>query len=75
MAMFFWVAFLGRGYCYYCPLGTILSFLAKAGNQQIVTNRSECIQCGRCNRVCPWRSRSRTKRGRGRLWLNFECIV
>ena len=53
MAMFFWVVFLGRGYCYYCPLGTVLSFLAKAVDQRIVTDRSECIRCGRCDRVCP----------------------
>ncbi|NPV39959.1 MAG: 4Fe-4S binding protein [Anaerolineae bacterium] len=74
MAMFFWVAFLGRGYCYYCPLGTILSFLARAGNQQIVTNRSECIQCGRCNRVCPMTIDIMTRAKTGDpLWDN-RCV-
>lgn len=53
MAMFFWVAFLGRGYCYYCPLGTVLSGLAKIGGQRIKTNLTKCVQCGRCTAICP----------------------
>ncbi|MEA5146345.1 MAG: 4Fe-4S binding protein [Candidatus Limiplasma sp.] len=53
MAMFFWIAFLGRGYCYYCPLGTVLSGLAKIGGQRIQTNLTRCVQCGRCTERCP----------------------
>ncbi len=53
MAMFFWVAFLGRGYCYYCPLGTVLAGLAKLGGQRIETDRKKCVQCGRCTAACP----------------------
>ena len=53
MAMFFWVAFSGRGYCYYCPLGTVVGLLGKLVGQQITTNQSNCIQCGRCNAACP----------------------
>ena len=53
MMMFFWVAFIGRGYCYYCPLGTVLSFLSRLAGQKIITNKSNCIQCNRCNMVCP----------------------
>ncbi len=53
MAMFFWVAFLGRGYCYYCPLGTVLSGLAKLGGQRIDTNLTNCVKCGRCTAICP----------------------
>ncbi len=52
-AMFFWIVFLGRGYCYYCPLGTCLGLLSKAAGQQINTNQSECIACGQCSKVCP----------------------
>ncbi len=52
-AMFMWVVFTGRGYCYYCPLGTVLAFLSKAAGQRISTTRSECIECGKCNRACP----------------------
>lgn len=53
MAMFFWIAFLGRGYCYYCPLGTVLGLISKAAGQKIVTDETNCIQCGQCNKACP----------------------
>ena len=53
MAMFFWVAFLGRGYCYYCSLGTALSFLARLAGQKIKTDRTKCIECGQCSKTCP----------------------
>lgn len=53
MAMFFWVAFVGRLYCYYCPLGTLLSWIAKLGGQRITTNETHCIQCKKCSVVCP----------------------
>lgn len=53
MAMFFWIAFLGRGYCHICPLGTALSFLSKAAGQRIATDITRCIGCGRCVKACP----------------------
>ena len=53
VAMFFWIAFTGRGYCYYCPLGVLLSFISKAAGQRIETNETKCIQCGKCNKACP----------------------
>jgi polyferredoxin len=53
MAMFFWVAFIGRLYCYYCPLGTLLSWIARLGGQRIKTDETHCIQCGKCNAACP----------------------
>lgn len=53
MAMFFWVAFIGRGYCYYCPLGTVLSGLARLGGQRIETKETQCVRCGRCSEICP----------------------
>ncbi len=52
-AMFFWVAFMGRGYCYYCPLGTVLGLLSKVAGQRIITNHTNCVQCARCNAACP----------------------
>lgn len=52
-AMLFWVFWTGRGYCYYCPLGSTLSFLAKLGRQRIRTDLKSCISCGRCTQVCP----------------------
>ncbi len=51
--MFLWIVLTGRGYCYYCPLGTVLSFMGRLGGQKIVTNKSECIKCNKCNQACP----------------------
>lgn len=53
MTMFFWIAFIGRGYCYYCPLGTVLSLLSKIAGQKITTANTKCIQCNRCSNACP----------------------
>jgi len=53
MTMFFWIAFIGRGYCLYCPLGTTLGLLGKVVGQKIVTDNTQCQQCHRCNNVCP----------------------
>ncbi len=52
-AMFFWVVLIGRGYCYYCPLGTVVGLIGKAVGQKIITDNTECISCGKCNRACP----------------------
>ncbi len=51
--MFLWVVLTGRGYCYYCPLGTVLSFVGRLGGQKIITNKTECIKCNKCNQACP----------------------
>lgn len=53
MAMFFWVVFLGRGYCYYCPLGTVVSWIGRMSGQKIRTTKTECIDCKQCDKVCP----------------------
>jgi len=52
IAMFLWVVMTGRGYCYYCPLGTVLAFLSKLAGQKINTNKTKCVQCGKCNKAC-----------------------
>lgn len=52
MAMFLWIAFTGRGYCYYCPLGTSLGYVAQLGGQEILTDLNQCISCGKCNDAC-----------------------
>lgn len=53
LMMFFWIAFIGRGYCYICPLGTTLSFLSRAAGQQITTGETRCVKCSKCNASCP----------------------
>jgi len=52
-ALLLWSFFTGRGYCYYCPLGTVTALLGRAGGQQIKTDLTECIKCGKCNQACP----------------------
>ena len=74
MAMFFWVAFLGRGYCYYCPLGTVLSGLARIGGQRIDTNLTQCIKCGRCTAICPMSIDVSTVAGKRMAVKNSLCV-
>ena len=74
LAMFFWIAFIGRGYCYYCPLGTVLSFLGRAAGQRIETNRTKCIECGRCNAVCPMTIDIQSKAKSGQPVCDLRCV-
>lgn len=74
MMMFFWVAFIGRGYCYYCPLGTVLSLLSKFSGQRIITNQSECIKCNRCNIACPRSIDIKSRAQNGKTVINLRCV-
>lgn len=74
MMMFFWVAFIGRGYCYYCPLGTVLSLLSKLAGQKIVTNQSECIKCNRCNIACPMSIDIKSMAQIGKAVTDLRCV-
>lgn len=74
MAMFFWVAFMGRGYCYYCPLGTVLGLLGKISGQKITTNNTTCIQCSRCNLACPMSIDIKEKARYGDAVSNPCCV-
>jgi len=74
MMMFFWIAFLGRGYCYYCPLGTILSFLSKLAGQKIITNQTKCIQCNKCNIACPMSIDIKSMAQIGKPVTDLRCV-
>jgi len=74
MMMFFWVAFIGRGYCYYCPLGTVLSLLSKLAGQKIITDKSECIKCNRCNIACPMTIDIKTKAQIGQVVTDSRYV-
>ena len=52
-AIFFWIAYSGRGYCTYCPLGTVLGLLSRLADQKISVAHTRCVKCGRCDEVCP----------------------
>jgi hypothetical protein len=73
MAMFFWVVFLGRGYCYYCPLGTVLAWVGKLAGQQINTNKSKCTKCNQCNAICPMSIDIKSKAEKGKK--SRLCVV
>jgi ferredoxin-type protein NapH len=74
MAMFFWVAFTGRGYCYYCPLGTTLALLSKISKQHIATQVTHCIQCNRCNFACPMSIDIKYKAILGQAVTDLRCV-
>lgn len=74
MAMLFWVAFSGRGYCYYCPLGTVVGLIGKLVGQQITTNQSNCIQCGRCNAACPMSIDIKSGAATGHPVSELRCV-
>lgn len=43
-----------RPFCkYLCPLGGIYAFFNKLAFYRMGINQSECIHCGKCERVCP----------------------
>lgn len=73
-AMFFWVAFIGRGYCYYCPLGTVLGLLGRAAGQKVITGRTECIQCGKCNKACSMSVDIMKKAQEGEESADLRCV-
>lgn len=74
MAMFFWVVFFGRSYCYYCPLGTVLGVLGKVAGQKIVTNQSKCLKCSRCNQACPMSIDIKTRAQFGEPIASLRCV-
>lgn len=74
MMMFFWIAFVGRGYCYYCPLGTVLGFISKISGQKIITSLTKCINCGQCNLACPMAIDLQSKAMKGEPVTSLRCV-
>lgn len=74
LCLFFWVAFVGRGYCYYCPLGTVLSGVGSLGGQKIITNNTKCIQCNKCNEICPMSIEIKGKAISGESVKDLKCV-
>lgn len=74
MMMFFWVAFIGRGYCYYCPLGTLLGLLGRISGQKITTNNTKCISCNECNIACPMTIDIKSKALKGEPVTSLRCV-
>jgi ferredoxin-type protein NapH len=74
MAMFFWVAFIGRGYCYFCPLGTVLGLFSKLAGQKITTDNTRCVQCGQCNKACPMTIDLKSRAVEGQAVEDLRCV-
>ncbi len=74
MMMFFWIVFIGRGYCYYCPLGTLLGFLGRISGQKIKTDNTKCIDCKQCNAVCPMTIDINSKALKGEPVASLRCV-
>jgi ferredoxin-type protein NapH len=74
LAMVFWTVLVGRGYCYYCPVGTVLAWVGKAAGQKILTTKGECIGCGKCDSVCPMSIRISERALKGQEVVDFRCV-
>ncbi len=47
--------FVGRPYCrFLCPYGVILRLLSKLSRRRVTITPDDCIQCGLCERSCPF---------------------
>lgn len=43
-----------RFFCkYLCPMGALYGIIGKVSPFRVVRNQTLCIECGKCNRVCP----------------------
>lgn len=69
-----YVAYNGRGYCHYCPAGTVIGLLARVAGQRIETNQADCIGCGICNRVCEMGLDIKAKARSGQALESFGCL-
>ena len=73
-AMAFWFILSGRAYCYYCPLGTLLSLVSRLVSQRIRTNLRHCIQCGKCDLTCPMSISILEKAKQGKPVKDLNCV-
>ncbi|MCK8061238.1 MULTISPECIES: 4Fe-4S binding protein [unclassified Fusibacter] len=64
----------GRGYCYYCPAGTMLSFWGLLFGHGIETNHSECVSCASCNKQCEMNINIMKSAQKGRKIQSSLCV-
>lgn len=74
MAMFFWVAFTGRGYCYYCPAGTVLALISRFSGQKIRTDLTHCLKCGKCTKICTMSIDVQKYAEEGKDFFHIDCV-
>jgi ferredoxin-type protein NapH len=52
IAILFGVVIAPRAWCSFCPMGTIQRVIGR-GKYQLNVDREKCIECGKCQKVCP----------------------
>lgn len=52
VSILFGVAFAPRAWCSFCPMGTLQRAIG-GSKHQLVVDREKCIECGKCQKVCP----------------------
>lgn len=58
---------------YLCPYGTILSFTSKPSKYVMKVNTEECIECGKCQSVCPTDTIETLDSGKRQV-IDGECL-
>lgn len=51
-SILFGVAFAPRAWCSFCPMGTLQRAIG-GSKHPLVVDRQKCIECGKCQKVCP----------------------
>lgn len=64
----------GRGYCFYCPAGTVLAFWELAFGHRLNTNQGVCVACGTCNANCEMGINIMSKAKRGKAVQSSLCV-
>jgi ferredoxin-type protein NapH len=52
IAILFGVVIAPRAWCSFCPMGTMQRVVGR-GKYQLKVDREKCIECGKCQKVCP----------------------
>lgn len=72
---FFWfLVATARGYCFYCPGGTVLSMWSRLFKHRLVTDLQVCVACGQCNKNCEMGISVMARAKKQRPVLNPLCV-
>jgi ferredoxin-type protein NapH len=53
IAILFGVIIAPRTWCSFCPMGMLQRTMGEAKNYQLKVDAAKCIDCGKCEKVCP----------------------
>ena len=67
VSILFGVAIAPRAWCSFCPMGTMQRAVG-GSRYQLKVNRNLCIDCGKCQKICPVDIRP------DRNWSNPDCL-